>query len=309
MLKLSRNVKESIKVALGVTIGYYIALRYSWLSSSWICISVVFVSRLTEGQSFGRGLQRMAGTLGAFCMGLFFIGLFPQDRWPFWLALTPFLAFVTYKQQGKDGQYFWYVFAFVTLMISTSGSGTSEHAFEYAAFRTLETSIGITVWTLISLFIWPRTARSDLKQSSQALLANMQAFLHSYKACIKGSGDYEKLKSDWKQSGKLRSQFEQTLGFAMSESAEIREERDLWKRMDQLSKELAEGMDDLQSGCIDLQGIDLEKVLPGIQLFLSEFESRFNYVQSVSTGDASPYSCSPVSLNLSDKDFRTLDHF
>lgn len=309
MYTLSRNAKESIKISLAVTICYYITLRYSWLSSSWCAIAVVFISRLTEGQSFGRGLQRMAGTLVAFVMGLFFIGLFPQDRWLFWLSLSPFLAFVTYKVQGKGGQYFWFVLGFVTLMITTSGSGTSEHAFEYAAFRTLETAIGIMVWTLISVFIWPRTARSDLKQCSQALLVNMQAFMHNYHACIMDQDSYEELKSNWKQNGKLRSQFEQTLDFALSESNEIRENRHLWKRLDQLSMDIAQSMNGLQLGYANLQGIDLEKVLPRIQALFSEFEFRFKYVQSVTTEGFSPYTYNNTSVTLSDKHFHPLDHF
>ena len=58
---------------------------------------------------------------------------------------------------GKDGQYFWFVAAFVSMMITTAGPCSSEHAFNFAMFRTLDTLLGIVVWTLVSVFIWPRS--------------------------------------------------------------------------------------------------------------------------------------------------------
>ena len=62
----------------------------------------------------------------ALVAGLFYLGLFPQDRWLFFIAFTPYLAFVTYKMTGKDGQYFWFVAAFVSMMIIAAGPGSSR---------------------------------------------------------------------------------------------------------------------------------------------------------------------------------------
>ena len=105
----------------------------------------------------------------AFVAGLFFLGLFPQDRWYFFLAFTPFLTFVTYRMTGKDGQYFWFCAGFVSMMIATAGPQPGS-AFHFAAYRTLETITGVVIWTVISVFLWPRTNVGTLVTVSQKLM-------------------------------------------------------------------------------------------------------------------------------------------
>jgi uncharacterized membrane protein YccC len=90
-MKLSTKAKEAIKVGLAMTVAYYLALRFSWMSPTWAAIAVAFISLPTAGQSINKGLLRIGGTLLAFVAGLFFLGLFPQDRWYFFLAFTPYL--------------------------------------------------------------------------------------------------------------------------------------------------------------------------------------------------------------------------
>ena len=98
--------KEAIKVSLAMVIAYYVAMRFAWLNPTWPAITVAVISTPTAGQSISKGLLRVGGTLMAFCAGLFFLALFPQERWYIFLAFTPYLAFVTYRMTGKDGQYF-----------------------------------------------------------------------------------------------------------------------------------------------------------------------------------------------------------
>jgi len=86
---------------------------------------------------------------------LFILGLFPQQRWSFLIAFSVYLAFVTYKMTGRDGQYFWFCAAFVATMIATAGPGSGD-AFQLAAYRTMETIAGVAIWTVISALLWPR---------------------------------------------------------------------------------------------------------------------------------------------------------
>ena len=154
-MPLSIKAKEAIKIGLAVTTAYCVALRFAWMSPTWAATSVAFISLPTAGQSLNKGMLRIGGTLLAFAAGLFYLGLFPQDRWLLLLAFTPYLAFITYKVTGKNGQSFWFVAGFVAMMILTAGPTSPAHAFEFAVYRTLETLFGILIWTLISVFVGP----------------------------------------------------------------------------------------------------------------------------------------------------------
>lgn len=166
MIHLSTSAKEAIKIALAMTIAYYVALRFDWMSANWPAISIAFISLPTAGQSIHKCALRMVGTLLAFVSGLFYLGLFPQDRWLFLVAFTPYLALVTYKMTGKGRQYFWFCAGFVSMMIVSAGAGSSEHAFEFAAYRTAETLVGIVIWTMVSVFIWPRSSPFGARMSA-----------------------------------------------------------------------------------------------------------------------------------------------
>jgi uncharacterized membrane protein YccC len=95
MFSLSTNAKEAIKFGLAIVIAYYLAMRFSWMSVTWAAIAVAMISLPTAGQSINKGLLRIGGTILAFLAGLFYLGMFPQERWAFYIAFTPFLAFPT----------------------------------------------------------------------------------------------------------------------------------------------------------------------------------------------------------------------
>ena len=63
MPTLSVNAKEAIKIALAMTIAYYVGLRLMWMNPTWAAISVGMICLPTAGQSLNKGVLRMAGTL------------------------------------------------------------------------------------------------------------------------------------------------------------------------------------------------------------------------------------------------------
>jgi len=301
--------KEAVKIALAMTMAYYVALRFSLMSPTWAAISIAFICLPTAGQSLDKGVLRMGGTLLAFVAGLFYLGLFPQDRWLFLISFTPYLAFVTYKMTGKDGQYFWFVAGFVAMMITTAGPGSSEHAFEFAAYRTLETLVGILIWTLVSVFIWPRSNLGTLMNVSHELLTTQREFLRGYRDRMTGHGTDEALRSVRSREGKLVGQLGQTIAAAASESYEVHEVRGLWERLHGLSLSMMAVLDRLQLEFTDLQRIDWEKVLPDLGTFLYELDSRFERAQSMLGGNPPARPCRVSPLSLDEAGLRALDHF
>ncbi len=309
VFRLATNAREAIKIGLAITLAYYLAMRLSWVSPSWAAISVAFISLPTAGQSLNKGFLRMGGTLLALVAGLFYLGLFPQDRWLFFISFTPFLAFVTYKMLGKNGQYFWYCTGFVSMMITTAGPASSEHAFEFAVFRTLETLIGIVIWTLVSVLIWPRTNRQGLKKVSHELLVTQEKLTRCYRNRIAGRDSGESLRSLRSQEGQLVGQLSQTIEAAGSESYEVHEVRHLWERLQRLSFSMMGVLDRLHTGLTDLQQIDLEKVLPDLGVLFSELSSRFEEMQRVLSGRPPARPCEVISLSPAHRDSQVLNHF
>ena len=314
MINLSTEAKEAIKIGIAIVIGYYVALQLDWLSSTWVATSIAFISLPTAGQSLQKGALRIGGTLFAFVAGLFFLGLFPQDRWLFLLAFTPFLFFVAYMVQGRNGQYFWFVAGFTTLMITTAGPGSSEHAFQFAAYRSLETLIGISIWAVVSVLVWPKTNLDILRKTTRDLLGAHEQLVRRYRERAFGGDEGEEdedepLQAMRGRAGQLIARLEQTINAAAAESYRIREVRRIWRRLHQLCLASVEILDRLDSGFSEMQKKELKEILLNEESLFEEIEARFEESRRILDGEKPGRSCIDIVIGVDQEKFKGLDHF
>src|SRR5210317_462504 len=158
---LSIKAKESIKTALAMTIAYGIALSLDWDRPYWAGFAVAFVSLATIGQSMNKAALRMFGTLLAVLVSLTLIALFAQQRWAFILCLSAFAGFCCYMMSGSKRAYFWQVAGFVVVIICMDAGPNPVNAFNTAILRAEETGLGILVYSLVAIFLWPSSSRAD----------------------------------------------------------------------------------------------------------------------------------------------------
>ena len=101
----------------------------------------------------------MAGTIPGCLAALAIHALAPQDRWIFLLLTCAWVFFTTYLMVSrKKDSYFWTMACYVCLLILLSDLDSSANMFASAVFRTVETVMGVVVYTLISVFLWPQTS-------------------------------------------------------------------------------------------------------------------------------------------------------
>ena len=166
---LTIRTKESIKTALAMTIAYGIALSMDWDRPYWAGFAVAFISLSTVGQSLNKGAMRMLGTLLAFVVSLTVIALFPQERWWFMAALSAWVGFCTYEMGVSKRSYFWFVAGFASVIICFDGGTNPANAFDTAVLRAQETGLGILVYSLVSILLWPTGTRAELDSATRAL--------------------------------------------------------------------------------------------------------------------------------------------
>jgi len=115
-------------------------------------------------ESLTKGRNRILGTLVGVCLSLVLLGLFYQDRWPLLLCMALWLSVCTYLMGGSARSYFWLVAGFVVPIIALrTGMDGSATAFLMAVERTQETLMGICVYTLVSVFVWPEQAQEKVQ--------------------------------------------------------------------------------------------------------------------------------------------------
>jgi uncharacterized membrane protein YccC len=309
MISLSTRAKEAIKTGLAMVIVFAIAFLFGWDKPEWAGIAVAMVSLPGIGQSLNKGARRIAGTLLGAMAGLFYLGLFPQDRWWLVACYSLHLGVCAYMLTGKKNPYFWHVTSFVALTVIVNTSGTSEGAFEAAMARLEENAMGILVYTLIAVFLWPRNSMGQLKETSCKLFAIQGQLYRTYRELMAGRGTAEEVRSLRMQEAALLPKVGQTLEAAESDSHEVFALRDQWRRFHHLSMALEKTLERWCKSFPEIQSLDLPGLLPNLELFLSELNLRFEETERLLMGEVPTRLPSSISLFIDKNKILALSPF
>lgn len=306
---MSIKSKEAIKTGLALTLVFGIAMQAGWMNPSWAGWAVAVIALPTAGQSINKGILRLVGTIPGCIAALAILSLVPQSRWGFILLLCAWMFFTAYMMIGsKKNSYFWVMAASTCLVIT--GSGSSEDLFLNAVFRTVETAMGVVVYTLIAVFLWPQTNLGAIKKTSGELVATLTGLYRANRDAMigrdAGEGGHQALQGQVVQQ---LGQFTQVLQAEGSESYEIYELRRVWECFHGLSTGLMETLERWQTGLAELARIDVNAVLPDLQAFCAEIDSRFDEIQRLLGGKAVGQEPRAVTLTIDPAALRGLSFF
>lgn len=311
---LSRKAKEAIKTGLSLALVYGIAMQSGWLNPYWAGFAVVFISLQTAGQSIHKGLNRMLGTIPGGIAAIIILALAAQSRWLFMLLASAWVFFTAYMSlRSRNNTYLWTVAGFVSLVLVSSGASTSEDLFEHVVFRVLETAMGITVYTLVSVFLWPVTNAGEIRKASRGLMATQSAICRAGREKMTGmaatTATPEKSAELHQQELEQITQLAQVLVAEGSESYEVRELRSLWDRFHDLSTALMQSLDRWHSSMAELTRMDVNAVLPGVPAFFDELDCRFEEIQRLLDARPARHQPGSVKLSVNQVATRSLSHF
>jgi uncharacterized membrane protein YccC len=293
-MTLTPKIKTSIKIALAMTIAYGIALSMDWDRPYWAGFAVAFTSLSTVGQSLNKGLMRMFGTLLALVMSLFIIALFVEDRWWFMVALSGWLGFCAYRVSVSKRSYFWFLAGFASVVISFDGGFDPVNAFDTAILRAQETGLGVLVYTLVSILLWPTSSRPGFEAATRALVQAQHQLFSGYRALTgrtpePGMPEQARLVQDTRaiaaQYDQLLAQFGATLDAALTDTYEVWELRRQWHRFQRQSSALRETLERWHESSKEFGELDLDVLLPNLEAAMAEFERRFADIERLFAGE------------------------
>ena len=278
-MAISRRTKESIKTALAMTLAYGIALSLDWDKPNWAAFAVAFTSLATIGQSFNKAAMRLFGTFVAAFIGLMLIGFFAQERWLFMLSLSSWVGFCTYMMGGTKRNYFWNVCGFVCVIICMDAGPDSANAFKIVTLRFQETAMGVLVYSLVAILLWPSSSRTAFEAAASKLAATQREFYNGilHRMLDQGTGASEQASS----AGARQAQtgFNQLLDAAVTDSYEVRQKQRLWRQYQRQAAQVTDAMEHWGDSLADLQAIDLTSVLTNIAAFGEELDTRFGGIE------------------------------
>ncbi len=293
---LSRKAKEAIKTALAMTIAYGIALSMDWDKPMWAGFAVAMVSLATVGQSLNKAALRMLGTLFAVVVALTFIAWFAQERWLFMLSISAWVGLCTYMMSGTKHQYFWHVAAFATVIICFSVGPDAANAFSIAMLRAQETALGILVYGLVAMLLWPSDSRADFDAAVARLASTQHELYRVYCDLMHGKSDTGDVQSLQSAALQAQTRFDQLLASAQTDSYAVWELRRQWRRYQGLVGELAEVLEHWRESFDELQALDLHGLFHNLNTLHTEIDRRFDQIERML--DNQPPQSQPASIEL-----------
>lgn len=305
----SARFKEAFKTALAMAIAYGIALWMDWDRPYWAGFAVAFISLATVGQSLNKGAMRMFGTLIAVVVALTLISLFPQDRWLFMASLSAYVGFCTYMMAGSQQQYFWNVCGFVCVIICMDAGPDSIEAFNTALLRAEQSGLGILVYSLVTVLLWPTNSRADFDAAARRLASTQHQLYRIYLDLMHGQGNAEEAQALRARQVEEQTRFSQLLDAAETDSYEVWELRQQWRRCRRQAMELSETLERWRQSFAEVETLNLKQFLPNLDAFCAELDGRLAQIESMLDGQAPQQQPTNVNLTFSKVRVRRLSHF
>lgn len=277
-MALSRSSKEAIKVAAALTIVYAIALDLDWDKPYWAGFAVVVCNQINLGQSINRVFMRIGGTIVAALVSWTIFGIFPQDRWLFMLALSSWVGVCIYFLQESKFEYFWTVGAFVTVVLWDATGGDFSLTFEKGILRIQETLLGVVVYSLIAVLVWPNRSRPELDKAS-IKLSQQQCEFNS--RCFSKLYDRHKAKDLSQRRLDLiqaDAQLRSAIDDASVDSYEIWESRRQWRHYGNRATVVTQALLKFEESLATAKQIYIPAFFPNIKSISSELELRFTQI-------------------------------
>lgn len=308
LLQLSLPAKEAIKTGLAMAVACGVAMGMGWTNPYWACIAVAVVSMPTYGESLNKCLHRLLGTLLGGVTALVLAGLFPQDRWAIIGSVALLLGVAAYRITVSRYAYFWFIYSYVAMLVVLNVTGGSQHVFYTATIRMQENVLGIIVYALVSVFIWPQHCAADLDRLAVSLLGVQAKILDQYSALMLRQGAAPVSENWYSMESQLLAQWTRRLDAAETEQFEIHEARGWWWQMIGQCQELMDTMEQWRESLAELRRVDSLALLPGLPAFHAALARRVGQVRRTMEHGPEGAIVPGVDLALDAEGLRALPH-
>jgi len=308
-MTISTQTKEATKTALAMTIAYGIALSLDWDRPYWAGFAVAFCSLATIGQSLNKAALRMLGTFLAIAASFTFIAWFAQERWAFFTTLSVYGAMCTYLMSGSRHAYFWQVGWFVCCVVCMDSGPDPVNAFTTGVLRAQETGLGLLVYSLVAIFVWPSSSRIRFIGAAETLATKQQQLFSAYMNVMRPHGAADEARDANASEVQAKAAFDQLLQAAEMDSSDVAERRLQWRHYQTVATGFAKSAEGWRETFTDLDELDIEPLFPGIDAFSDELDKRLGQIGDALAGRSLAAAPQSAELSFNRDALHQLSHF
>jgi uncharacterized membrane protein YccC len=267
------QLQEAFKLALSVTLFYWLALSLNWPSPKNGVIAVAVTSLATVGESLNKGLLRILGTALGVVFGLVILAAFAQSRWGFMVAMVAYVLAVTYVLLDSRHKYAWFLAGMTAAVVWSSSYLKFDDAFRVGLFRFLETAGGVAVYTVVGLALWPRSAGAQVEDVGRPILEGLRELLRR----VRAQGGLPEGTAELRASvAASLPRLEKILEAAFADTPSIRAVKEAWRTLSAHVRSFGDALQFLHLSTEDCRALDLDRWLPDRNAALDAVERRLD---------------------------------
>ncbi len=310
---LPRRITEPLKLALAIAIIYLIAFYMDWGKPYWATVSAVAVNLLSTGLTIHRGLTRVAGTIVGAFIGLAIVGMFPQDRWLYLVAVSLVYGFFGYMSTGRINPYFWIIVwitcGVIMAVVQSYDYTDSGEAFDVAMLRITQTLMGSLIMVVIMVFVFPYRTVDEFEDLARKLWETRRKLYKSYRGMLFGEEAAEETKHLRIEDAPLLSYAHFKLHGAQQDTLEMLEIGHDWHHYLELMAAHYEVLESLRQSLTETRDLELTKYLPNLEAVCAELDRRFEQTERMLNKNAPTEIPYHVTVSLDETETRALPHF
>ena len=296
---ISRKAKDAAKVGLAFAIAYVIALKTGWLSPFWAAFTIGQISFYPGGQSLHNGFMRLFALFPAIVVATLIYAVAAQDRWLFVALGVLWLMFVTYMMLKDQAHwYFWNVAGFAAFIFLSTSYTDSTDLFNQMTGRLLDCSLGITVYTLVMVFLWPDSNIQTINKNTINLLTAQSKIFTQMTSQPESEEDQNSLRQTLQQELLLQSSLKVAFAAKGSETYQVQETIVFWREMYGLSIQLSETFSRLNNSFHGVKNIDIYKLIPELDRYRGVIEQRFALAEDILEKGNREFKIEPIVLSV-----------
>lgn len=260
--------------ALSITVSFGLAFYWNLDKPFWAGFSALVVSLSTLGQSIQKGLLRMVGTVTGAVAGLVLYFFWGQQRWPMLIMLGVYILLMVFLLlRSRQSSYFFYTSAIVAILIVVQSRGGTT-PFTVAVDRMGETLLGILVYTVLALLLWPRSSLDVLTAGVYRLTAGYGELLAAQRLALADEGTPMEL-GLYRAALDAAKRTEGLLPAARLESYDVRHKLPEWNSFLQLNRTLIGVQQDFMLRMGRLPQTDRQRFFPALKDDLDALAAQY----------------------------------
>jgi len=268
------QLQEAFKLALSLTLFYWLALYMDWDLPKFGALAIVVISLSTTGASLNKGIMRVAGTGFGALAGFVLLSWFAQSPLGMLLATAIYLVFVGYFIQTTRQGDTWFNAGLLAVAVWSSSYMQVDTAFHFATIRFLETATGVLLFTVVSTLLWPRTSGAVLQQQGQTIWEGMQELFKQYRQQLAtGSVVPESAGLRTRLAGEYQ-QLLATLEAAYSDTYKVSAKKAGWEILRKNLRSFGNAQELWRESINDCRELDPVMLLPDLEAALDTLNQR-----------------------------------